>query len=129
MDTLILRIAATGVVSAFLALSLKKDNPVFASLIAVIGGVLIFFMIAPYFSAVLSLFTSISDNIGTGGVYITTVLRVIGVAYAAEFGSSICADAGENGLAQKVELAGKILILAIAAPVILTLLQQILTVF
>jgi len=128
MYGLILRIAAIGIVTAFLALMLRRDNPVFAALITLAGSVLIFFMLVPRFAAVIELFTAITDNIGTGGVYVVTVLRVIGIAYAAEFGASICADAGENGLASKVELAGKILILATSAPVILTLLQQILSV-
>ena len=113
---------------AFLALALRRDNPAFAALIALTGSVLIFFMIVPRFGAALEMIRLITDNLGSGAAYVTTVLKIIGIAYAAEFGAGICADAGETGLAQRVELAGKILILAAAAPVVLTLLRQVLTV-
>ena len=126
MDALIFRVAAVGIASAFLALLLKKDNPVFAALIAISGSLILFFLIVPRFAAVFEMFRIITDNIGSGEVYIPTVLRIIGIAYAAEFGANICADAGEAGLASRVELAGKILILAASTPIIVTLLDQIL---
>lgn len=128
MDALIFRVAAAAIVCALLALTLRRDNPVFASLIALAGGVLIFFMVVPYLSAVLQTLHAVTDNLGEGSVYITTVLRVIGIAYAAEFGANICNDAGESALASRVELAGKVLILATAAPIVLTLLRQVVSV-
>jgi len=127
MDPLIFRIAAIGMITALLALALKKDNPVFAALVALAGSLVIFFLIIPRFAAVLEMFRIITDNVGNGGMYISTVLRIIGIAYVAEFGSNICADAGESGLAARVELAGKVLILGASAPIILTLLGQILS--
>ena len=128
MDSLIFRIAVTGIISALLAVVLKKDNPVFAVLIGLAGSILIFFMILPRLGAVIDMLRTIGDSLGSGYAYVSVVLRVIGIAYIAEFGSSICADAGESGLASRVELAGKVLILTTSAPIILTLLRQILTV-
>jgi stage III sporulation protein AD len=128
MDGLIFKIAAVGVISALLAVTLRRDNPVFAVLIGLAGGVLVFFMAAPRFGAALDMIKSVADSLGDGAAYISTVLKIIGIAYAAEFGASICSDAGEAGLASRVELAGKALILAASAPVVLTLLRQILSV-
>ena len=128
MDTFIFRLAAIGITSAVLALVLKKENPVFAMLIALAGSILIFVMVIPRFAVVIELIQLISYNLGDSAVYITTVIKIIGIAYAAEFGASICADAGESGLASHVELAGKLLILAASAPIILTLIRQVLSV-
>jgi stage III sporulation protein AD len=41
------------------------------------------------------------------------------VAYLAELGASVCLDAGESAIATKIELAGRVVILVIATPVIL----------
>ena len=128
MDGLIFRIAATAIITAMIALILRQENPVFAALAALAGGVLIFFMALPRLGAALEVLQTVAGNLGDGGAYITAVLRVIGIAYIAEFGASICADAGEAGLASKVELAGKALILAASAPIALTLLRQVLSV-
>ena len=41
-------------------------------------------------------------------------------AYIAEFGSQICRDAGQEALAGTVELAGRVVILLLAVPILLT---------
>ena len=48
-------------------------------------------------------------------IYITTVLKVIGIAYIAG-GSQICKDSGEGAIASKIELGGKIL-MVLALPI------------
>ena len=45
-------------------------------------------------------------------------------AYIAEFGVQLCKDAGENSIAAKVELSGKILIMVVSAPVLLAVLDM-----
>jgi stage III sporulation protein AD len=59
-----------------------------------------------------------------GAGHIATVIKIIGIAYAAEFGSQICADAGEGAIASKIELGGKGLIMAISTPIIVSLVEQ-----
>ena len=46
------------------------------------------------------------------------LLKVIGIAYLCEFGVQVLKDAGENALAVKVELAGKVIIFAVTLPLI-----------
>ena len=46
----------------------------------------------------------------------TTMLKVTGIAYIAEFAVQACKDAGETGIASKIELSAKILILGMCAP-------------
>ena len=47
-----------------------------------------------------------------------TLLKIIGIAYIAEFGAQITKDAGQGAIASKIELAGKILILVMAIPIL-----------
>jgi stage III sporulation protein AD len=54
-----------------------------------------------------------------------SIAKVVGVAYITEFSAQLCSDAGENALAQKVELGGKLVIIAIASPIILHLVNVI----
>ena len=46
------------------------------------------------------------------------MVKIIGIAYIAEFGSQMIRDAGQEGIASKVEFAGKVLILIMAIPII-----------
>lgn len=59
-------------------------------------------------------------------VYMTTVFKILGIAYLASFCSEICRDSGENNIASKVEFAGKILILVLAIPILMGVLDSIL---
>jgi stage III sporulation protein AD len=55
--------------------------------------------------------------------YLPALLKIIGIAYIVEFGAEICRDAGENAIASKIELAGKVLIAIMAIPIITSLLE------
>jgi stage III sporulation protein AD len=46
------------------------------------------------------------------------VMKVLGIAYLTELAAGICRDTGEQALAQRVELGGKVLILLLAIPVL-----------
>ena len=60
-----------------------------------------------------------------GEGYFSIVLKVIGIAYLTQFGSQLCADAGESAIAAKIELAGKVLMMTAAAPVLTGLLEMV----
>lgn len=64
-------------------------------------------------------------NAGVNSVYVETILKIIGIAYIAEFASQISKDAGQGSIASKIELGGKILILAMAIPILTVLVETI----
>ena len=61
--------------------------------------------------------------------YLKLIVKIVGLAYLAGFGAQICKDAGENGIAAKIELAGKIFILTMGIPIMVGLLDLILQLF
>lgn len=67
----------------------------------------------------------IAVNAKVNIVYVETILKIIGIAYIAEFASQITKDAGQGAIASKIEMAGKILILAMAIPILTVLIETI----
>lgn len=63
---------------------------------------------------------------GIDDVFLRTVLKIIGVAYIAEFGAQIVRDTGQESIASKIELGGKILILFMAIPIIRVIIETVL---
>jgi len=122
----IVQITIVGIVSAVFALMLKKDNPQFALLVTIAASTLILLTALPWLGNILPMVDRIA-GMTSGGAHITTILKMLGIAYAAEFGAQICIDAGETAIASKIEIAGKLLMTAIAAPVTLSLLEQVLS--
>lgn len=119
----ILQIVGLGIVAAILSIVLKKQRPEIALQISILTGIIIFTLVAANFSTVLKLLEGIASKADLDLVYITTVVKIIGVAYIAQFGAEICRDAGESAIASKIEFAGKVLIVVMAAPIILALLN------
>jgi stage III sporulation protein AD len=88
-------------------------------MITIASSAVIFFMLLPMLAEVMGIMRYIGGLLGNGQPYVSLVVKVIGVAYLAELGASVCLDAGESAVAAKIELAGRVVILVIAAPVIL----------
>lgn len=60
----------------------------------------------------LAISTSLDSNI------YKTVIKITGIAYITQTASELCKDSGEGALSGKVELGGKILICAVAMPMV-----------
>ena len=127
MGISIYQIAAFGVVVAILSLILKKDGPAFSILISAAAAVMIFIALLPMLGGVMELLDGISGRIKTTVPFVPVVIKVIGIAYVSEFAAQLISDAGESAIAAKVELAGKILIMTVSAPIILALVEQVIT--
>ncbi|MHB8157554.1 MAG: stage III sporulation protein AD, partial [Desulfocucumaceae bacterium] len=55
-----------------------------------------------------------------------TILKIVGIAYIADFGAQICRDAGEGAVASKIEFAAKIMVLVLAVPIVVAVLNSLL---
>lgn len=60
----------------------------------------------------------ISQDYNVDIIYIKTMLKVIGIAYIVQFASDICKDSNESAIANKVEFAGRLMILSLCIPII-----------
>ena len=104
---------------------LRPMRPELAVLLSLAAAALIFAALLPRIAQIITLLQDLADKGGVDADYLGVVLRIIGVAYIAEFGAQIARDAGEGAIATKVELGGKILILTMAVPILLAILQLI----
>ncbi|HHX50103.1 MAG TPA: stage III sporulation protein AD, partial [Clostridia bacterium] len=57
--------------------------------------------------------------------YLATIMKIIGIAYIAEFGAQVCRDAGETAIASRVEFAAKVLVMVLAIPILVAILETI----
>ena len=97
----------------------------FAFLIAAATGVVIFMLLIGKIGAVIEVLKRLAENSGMESIYLKTVLKIIGIAYIAEFGAQIVRDAGQESIASKIELAGKVLILVLAIPIISIIIETV----
>ncbi|MGD6853568.1 stage III sporulation protein AD [Bacillus infantis] len=121
----IFQIAGISLVATFLALVVKEQKPNFAFLLVVFTGCSIFLFLVDQIYAIIHMLEKIALNAKVNLVYVETILKIIGIAYIAEFAAQITKDAGQGAIASKIELGGKILILAMAIPILTVLIETI----
>lgn len=124
----IFQIVGLALIAAVLSVILKSERPEIAMEISIVTGIVIFLMLIFKISAVLSLLQEIASKVNIDFVYVTTILKIVGIAYITTFGAEVCRDAGEGAIASKIEFAGKILIMVLAIPVLMAVLETILTI-
>jgi stage III sporulation protein AD len=114
-------------VATFLALIVKEQKPNFAFLLVVFVGCTIFLFLVDQIYEIIHMLERIAVNAKVNMMYVETILKIIGIAYIAEFGAQITKDAGQGAVASKIELGGKILILAMAIPILTVIIETIIS--
>ena len=118
------QIAAVGLICAVLSLAVRSWRPEFSIYISAASGLVLFAMVYSQLEGIISGVSGLFQKSGSAGVYFPVLLKVIGIAYLTDFSAQFCRDAGENGIASKVEMAGKIFIFYAALPVFTSLIRM-----
>ncbi|OMI25440.1 stage III sporulation protein AD [Bacillus haynesii] len=119
------QIVGLGMIATFLSLIVKEQKPTFAFMIIVFAGCTIFLFLVDQVYEIIRMIEKIAANANINMMYVETILKIIGIAYIAEFGAQLTKDAGQGAIASKIELAGKILILVMAVPILTVIIETI----
>lgn len=119
----ILQVVALGLIVAVFAVLLRQERQEMALLLTLVFGILVFILILGKMGAIFTVFQELTRRAQVDELYLVTLLKIMGIAYVAEFGAQICRDAGEGTIAGKIELAGKVLILILALPIFAAILE------
>ncbi|MDD2554091.1 MAG: stage III sporulation protein AD [Desulfotomaculaceae bacterium] len=122
----VLQIVAIGLIATVLIVVIRSLRPELAVLLSVAAGVIIFLLVLGKISSIMDIIKELANKAGINMVYMGTILKIIGIAYIAEFGAQICRDAGEGAIASKIEFAAKILIMVLAVPIVVAVLTMLL---
>jgi len=119
----IAKIIGIALLTTFAVLILKPTRPEIAALVSVAGGIVILLMFVNALGGVISGITAIVHRTGIKSDVFAALLKIIGIGYLTEFAAGICHDAGNQSMSQKVLLAGKVIILVLALPIVNNLIE------
>lgn len=121
-----IQIVGLGIVAAIMAVFLRQTNSsVNALIISVVAGIIIFIAVLDEIFFVVHSLESLASKANVNQLYLATILKIIGIAYIAEFGAQVCKDAGEGAIASRIEFGAKILVLVLAVPILVAVLETI----
>ena len=121
----VMQVGAVGVIAALLAVQLKGSKTEYGIFIGTAPGIFLFSCIVDRLAVLISAIEEIRAYIDLDAGYFSTMLKMIGITYIAEFSSGICRDAGYQTIAGQIEIFCRLTILALGTPVLLALLETI----
>ncbi|MCL2756041.1 MAG: stage III sporulation AC/AD family protein [Firmicutes bacterium] len=119
----IARVIGIALATTFAVLLLKPTKPEIAALVSVVGGLLVIMMFVESLQTIIDSMASLISRTGIRSELFSALLRIIGIGYLTEFAANVCDEAGNTSMAKKVTLAGKLLILILALPIINNLIE------
>lgn len=121
----IMQLSIIGVIAVLLALQFKNTKPEFSILISMGAMIIIFYFAITKLDIVLSTIKKIQMTFKLSDVYLDILLKIIGIAYIAEFATQLCKDAGYNAIASQIEVGAKLSILVVSLPILLSIVDTI----
>lgn len=125
MDMDIFRIAAIGICGVVISSLLKSYKSQYATYVVIATVLIIFGLIIYKLASAFEFLSAIYNQLSYGKNFFPIILKVLAVAYIADFTAQICKDSDEAAIASKVELAGKVMIFYLAMPVIVSVMELI----
>ena len=122
----IIQIAALCVVSALLALVLKRTSPEQGLLLTVAAAAAILLTCLETAGEVLVFLKELTDRSGVQSALFEPLYKTAGIALVVKVGGSLCRDAGESALAAALEMAGATCGLLAALPLLRSVLTMLL---
>jgi stage III sporulation protein AD len=122
----IIKIVSFAFAALFIYIMFKDRRGDIAVLVSLAAGTILFLLIISSLNDVINFVNDITTKANIDMVYIGVVFKILAISYLATFCSEICKDAGASSIASKVEFSAKILILTLAIPILMAVLQSIL---
>jgi stage III sporulation protein AD len=118
------QVVGLALIVAVIGVVLKQVRKEIALQLTILTGAIIFILILGKIKIIIDLLQNLADQANISSYYLLIVLKIVGVAYLAEFGADICRDADEKALATKIEIAAKVGVLVLAIPIIVAILES-----
>ena len=124
----IMQLLGCGFLTLVVYLVLQEYKSNTAIFVVTAFGILVLVQSTEYLQQIIDTLLAICVQAGVRIAYFTVILKMIGIAWLAEFLCQICRDAGSGALAVKLEFAAKISILMMFFPILTELLHSIIAI-
>jgi stage III sporulation protein AD len=120
----IAQIVGLALITTVLLIILRQERPVMAVLLSIVFSILVFIFMMGKLASIIGVMKELINRAGVNYFFLSTMLKILGVAYLGEFAAAICSDAGEQAVSKKVEFAAKIIIAVLALPIMIAILES-----
>jgi len=112
----IISIAGFGIVAAIICIILKQYKPEYALMVSLIAGITVLLLAANSIKDIFEKLNVMLGMLNVSSEYTKILVKSLGICFVTQVACDSCKDIGENAIASKVEIAGKISVLIISLP-------------
>ncbi|MFI3210573.1 MAG: stage III sporulation protein AD [Peptostreptococcaceae bacterium] len=121
-----MQLIGVSLISTIICLIIKKDRPEIAMFIGILAGTIIIMSVMFKLNFMIDAIENLAQRANIPNMYITLIIKLIGIAYLMEFAIQICNDCGEGTIASKLEFGGKIIVMTMSFPILLSIIEMVL---
>ena len=121
----LIKVIVLGLVLSIITVLLKSIKPEYSLICVIVGSIILVMYILSGIQSIFDYFSEIVNKTGIDNMMFKTLLKIIGVGYLVEFSAGVCIDSGNSSIADKIVLAGKVLIFSLSIPIISNLFNMI----
>lgn len=116
MGSTVIAAAGIGVVAAAIAVVLRGTKPEFALMVSLAAGIFIMVKIFGDLVPVVAQIETVLSSASMPARYAGILLKSLGICLLTQVACDACKDAGESAIASKIEIAGRVAVLAVSLP-------------
>lgn len=123
-----MQLIGIAILSTTLCLLIKKERPEIAMFIAILTGITILLSVIFKLNFIVESIQNLAMKANIPTMYISLIIKLIGIAYLMEFAIQLCKDCGEGNIASKLEFGGKLIVMTMSFPILLSIVEMILNI-
>ena len=124
--TSFIKFLALAVGTAIVALTVRSAHREMGAVFSIAAGIVLLLVLLDKLGEVVAVLRDMAQYAQLEDVQVGVILKVLGVSFLTEFAAQACRDAGEAGVAMRVELGGKVLLVLISLPLVKEIVEIIL---
>ena len=122
----IIKIIGICFITLICSIILKEYKKDFVIYVVLMGGILVLFYSFDTINSIIIFIKNLSSKTNLNSDFIKLLIKITSISILTEFAINICKDAGENAIASKLDLGGKVIVISMSIPVISTMLNGLL---
>ena len=119
----LMAVSLAAVIVVLIAVKIKELDSGYGIVLSIACCIMIMYFVVGRFRQITGYIDRLTSYVSLNITYIELILRMIGIAYICQFSSDICKDAGCGAIASQVEMAGRIALVLLSMPVLMSVID------
>ncbi len=119
----VFQLVGIALIAGVAAIILKSTKPELSFLVSIAGGIILLLFVIDLLWEGVGILQEIAEATKIDSSLVKMLVKMLGIGYLVQFGADTLNDFGQNSLADKLILCGKIIIFVLSLPILRTVLQ------